>query len=132
MPVNKMLNIIQNNPLHRFLDIDIFEDASQNTVITTVVKEHLTNPGGTLHGGVIYALCDACASGFIGTLPEGQHAVTHDIHVSVMRPAALGAEVTFTSNIVKQGKSLCFVDVRVEVAGNVIATARVTKSIVAA
>jgi acyl-coenzyme A thioesterase PaaI-like protein len=49
--------------------------------------------------------------------------------VSVMRPAKLGDFVYFNSEVVKLGKSLCFIDVKVTLRNQIIASARITKSI---
>jgi acyl-coenzyme A thioesterase PaaI-like protein len=70
--------------------------------------------------------------GLLSRLPADQHAVTHDIHVSVLRSAALGDLVEFDSRIVQLGRRLCFSEVVVQAGGRTIATARVTKSLVPA
>ena len=76
-------------------------------------------------------LCDVCAySGLISALGDQEDAVTHDIHVSVLRPVKEGSEVIYKSSIVKRGRTLCFINVEARSNDKLIATARVTKSMI--
>lgn len=86
---------------------------------------------GRLHGGALYALLDAM--GLLALQPRlrpGQHAVTHDLHVSMLRAAPEGARVALRAELLKLGRTLAFIDARAEAGGQVLATARITKSIV--
>ena len=86
---------------------------------------------GGLHAGVLYALSDAVAMlALLTRLEPEKHAVTHDLHVSVMRSAGPGDRVLLESSVARLGRSVAFIDVRCRVGGTVIATARVTKSVV--
>ncbi|MDA8138653.1 MAG: PaaI family thioesterase [Desulfobacteraceae bacterium] len=128
--MNERVNQVQNLPLHRYLGVGEIDSADGKATFSVVVTERILNPAGALHGGVIYMFCDICAyAGLLSILDSDQEAVTHDIHVSVLRGAALGDTVTFSSNVIKKGKSLCFIEVIASVRGKVIATARVTKSL---
>jgi uncharacterized protein (TIGR00369 family) len=122
---------IFEHPLHQYMGVtDIKADQGEGFVSFQVV-EHLLSPAGALHGGVLYTLCDVCAYvGLLSILDADQEAVTHDIHLSMMRSAKAGDRVTIGSRIVKKGGSLCFIDVSAMVAGDVVATARVTKSLI--
>jgi uncharacterized protein (TIGR00369 family) len=83
-----------------------------------------------LHGGVIYAVCDVCAyAGLLSLLEKDREAVTHDIHVSVMRAARKGEVVTMNSQVIKMGKRLCFLQVTATASDQLIAMATITKSI---
>lgn len=85
---------------------------------------------GSVHAGVLYALMDAV--GMLALLPSlkaSQHAVTHDLHVSVMRPVPAGARCRLTASVVRQGRTLAFMEVAARVDDAVVATARVTKSL---
>jgi len=86
---------------------------------------------GRLHGGALYALLDAM--GLLALQPRlrpGQHAVTHDLHVSMLRAAPPGTRVQLRAEAVKVGRTLAFIDARAEAGGQVLATARITKSLV--
>ncbi len=125
------LALVINHPLHRFLGVKRIEAAAGKSAFSVEVGEQLINPAGVLHGGAVYVLCDVCAySALLGLMDDHTEAVTHDIHVSVMRPATFGQVVRFSAEVVKAGRSLSFIDVRAEAQGKVIATARVTKSMI--
>lgn len=125
------LNAIRELPFHRYLGVaELHADNGAGRLLFTV-SEATVNPAGVLHGGVIYTLCDVCAyAGLTSMLAPGTEAVTHDIHVSVLRAAKLGEVVSMTSAPVKIGRSLCFLDVTAKVNDRIVATARVTKTLV--
>ena len=85
---------------------------------------------GGIHGGVLYALLDAvCMLALLPTLPGGRHAVTHDLHVSMMRPVRPGALCRLEGRVARAGRTLAFIDGIARVDGQVVASARVTKSL---
>jgi len=129
--MNKRLEKIINHPLHVFLGVTSIQSDSGNGKFSVKINENTINPAGVYHGGAIYVLCDVCAySGLLSLIDNHTEAVTHDIHVSVMQSAKLGDEIEFSSKVVKLGKRICFIDVKAKLADQVIATARVTKSII--
>ena len=129
--MSERLDKVRELPLHIYLGAEEITTELGNGRIRAIVNKNAVNPAGMLHGGTLYTLSDVCAYvGLLSILTSEQEAVTHDIHVSVMRPARLHDEVIYTSRLVKMGKSLCFIDVKAESKDQVIATARVTKSIV--
>lgn len=118
-------------PLNRFLGL-AFDRAADGVAHAhfDVQAHHLGF--GTVNSCVLYALMDTL--GLIALLPSldaTEHAVTHDIHVSVMRPVQPGARCALQAAVAKRGRSLAFIDASARVGGVVVATARVTKSIVA-
>ncbi|MEC7548213.1 MAG: PaaI family thioesterase [Pseudomonadota bacterium] len=129
--MNPRLQTVLSHPLHQFLGVvDIHSNAGQGEIRITVMDK-LINPAGLFHGGVVYVLSDVCAyAGLLSLLSDNEEAVTHDLHVSVLRPAMLGDEVVFRSEVVKRGRQLCFLNVTATVDDKIIATARVTKSII--
>ena len=129
--MNKRLQKVIDHPLHQQLGItDIISNQGRGSFQIKVDKSAL-NPSGALHGGVVFLLADVCAyAGLLSQLQPDQEAVTHDIHVSVMKPALLGDCVDFRSEVIRLGKRICFLEVNVSKGDSVLATARVTKSIV--
>jgi uncharacterized protein (TIGR00369 family) len=118
-------------PLHRFLDIHEINAHAGTAELTIIVKDNMVNMVNLLHGGIIYTLCDACAyAALTSKLDNDTEAVTHDIQVSVMRPAKLGEKVVFNAEVVKLGKRVCFMAVKAFVNDKLIATSTVTKSII--
>ncbi len=88
--------------------------------------------GGTLHGGALTALCEVI--GFLALAPalsEQQHAVTHDLHVSLMRAVPAGARCDLSARVARLGRTLAFIDVEANVEGQLVASARITKSLIA-
>jgi len=129
--MNPRLQNVLSHPLHQFLGVaDIHSTDGQGEIRITVTDE-LVNPAGVFHGGVVYVLSDVCAyAGLLSLLNDNEEAVTHDLHVSILRPAKRGDEVVFRSEVVKRGRQLCFIDVTASVNDKIIATIRVTKSVI--
>lgn len=119
------------HPLHQFLGVTTIESEGGKGKLSVTINENTANPAGVFHGGAIYALCDVCGyCGLVSLIDDKTTAVTHDIQVSVMRAAPKGAVADFSSEVVKLGKKVCFIDVKVTVAGKIIASARITKTMV--
>jgi len=122
---------IKNHPLHIHLGVQDISSEAGNGTLKAIVNPNTLNPSGYYHGGIMYTLCDCCAySGVLSILESNEEAVTHDIHISVLRPGKLNDKVIYQSKLVKRGRTLCFIDVEARIEGKLIATARVTKSIV--
>ena len=129
--MNPRLQTVLSHPLHQFLGVADIHSNDGHGEIRITVTDQLINPAGLFHGGVVYVLSDVCAyAGLLSLLSDNEEAVTHDLHVSVLRPAMLGDEVVFRSEVVKRGRQLCFLNVTATVDDKIIATARVTKSII--
>lgn len=129
--MHKRVETVLQLPLHRYLGVSRIDASDGEANLLFEVNEATLNPAGVLHGGVIYTLCDVCAyAGLLTVLDDDQEAVTHDIHISAMRSATLGQQVSLQSRLLKRGRSLCFLEVSAEADGKLIASARVTKSLV--
>lgn len=123
---------IKNLPLHISLGVQDVQSEEGSGMLIAIAHQESLNPAGLYHGGIIYMLCDVCAySGLLSALSDQEDAVTHDIHISVMRPVKPESQVIYKSSIVKRGRTLCFIDVEARSNDKLIATARVTKSIIA-
>ena len=128
--MNERLSKVINHPLHRHLGVTGIKSVSGRGEIELTITENAANPAGFFHGGVIYLLCDVCAyGGLLSLLDDHTEAVTHDIQVSVMQAMRIGDRVEFRSEVVKLGARICFIDVKMTSSDKVIATARVTKSL---
>lgn len=118
-------------PLNRHLGIvyDGISDGIANSHFEAVPT--LAAFDGQLHGGVLSVLFEAAA--FLALAPllnDAQHAVTHDLHVSLMRPVPIGARCDLSARVVRSGRTLVFLEVSAQVDGKLVASARITKSIV--
>lgn len=131
MTVEQMLEAMQSFPLHAQFGFTIEHAADGRCTAKCQVGPAHLNFGGVVHGGVMYLLLDVtayCAS--VTILPEGMNATTHDIHVSMLRPTFGDTELVLEAEVRKAGRSLFFIDVQATVDGKLVASARVTKSLV--
>lgn len=118
-------------PLHRFLGMQLRDPADPSSGIWFPVDEPAQNQAEVLHGGVVYTLLDVAS--FLALLPhlgEDEHAVTHDLSVSLLRPVAAGARVDVTGTVLRRGRAVAFMRAEATVEGVVVAAAQVTKSVV--
>jgi uncharacterized protein (TIGR00369 family) len=118
-------------PLHRFLGMQLRDDGDPAAGVWFPVSASTLNPGGLLHAGVIYTLMDV--AGFlalIGSLADDEHAVTHDLTVSLLRPVAADRRVDIVGTVLRRGRSVAFMRADATVDGEVVAAAQVTKSVV--
>jgi len=86
---------------------------------------------GYLHGGVLSAVVEV--AGFLALAPylnDQQHAVTHDLHVSFMRPIPTGVRCDLHASVSRFGRTLAFLEVTAYVAEKIVASAHITKSII--
>lgn len=90
-------------------------------------KEH-QNRGGFLHGGMTSTLVDSVST--LALLHETQKpAVSIEMSISFLRPAAVGETVIIETNAVKVGKNLAFltVDLKSKTTEKLIAQGKHTK-----
>jgi uncharacterized protein (TIGR00369 family) len=119
--------------LHQHLGLRLLEAQDGRSALELPVSSAVANPMNVLHGGILYTVCDVAAyAALVTLLRDDQGAVTHDLHVSCMRPAPFGSLVRVEGQVVKLGRSLAFLDAKATLGDTLIATARVTKSISAA
>ena len=117
-------------PLNRALGL-VFDGRNKDGAFTHFLVTPTLAAFGGLHGGALYALLDAtCLLALGPLLGKTENAVTHDLHVSVMRTASAEAKVVLSGRVVRRGRQLAFLEARAESDGKLIAAARVTKSIV--
>ena len=58
----------------------------------------------------------------------GEMALTHDIHISVLRPVSVGSKVTLTGKVLQNGKSVIFTESEAHVGGKLVASAKISKT----
>ena len=127
----RLLAAMEAFPLHAQFGFTLVEAADGRCHARCTVGEPHLNYGGVVHGGVMYLLLDVtayCAA--LTILPEGQNATTHDLHVSMLRPTRSGDVLDLIGTVRKAGRTLTFIDAEAHVAGRLVASARVTKSLV--
>ncbi|MGY1694324.1 MULTISPECIES: PaaI family thioesterase [unclassified Geodermatophilus] len=136
MPSPEMLTArvqaVLDIPLHRHLEMQLRDPADPPAGIWFPVGAAAQNQAALLHGGVVYTFLDVAA--FLALLPslgEGEHAVTHDLTASLLRPVRAGARVDVTGSVLRRGRAVAFLRAEATVDGALVASAQVTKSIVA-
>jgi len=126
----RRIEVTLKAPMQRFLNIKILEVKPGYSTLEMEASENTLNAGGVVHGGAMYAMLDVAA--YIALLPlmeDDRNAVTHDITVNVMRHSPSGSIVIFKGIVRKIGKRLAFIDSEAYCDGELVAAARVTKSI---
>ncbi len=118
-------------PLHGKLGFELVGAADGRAEARVSIGPDVLNAGGVLHGGVLYAVLDVCAfCAAVTVLPPDTNAATHDLHVSVLRHGPPGAVLELSAEVRKAGKRLILVDAEARLGGQVLALARVTKSLI--
>ncbi|MEL6343970.1 MAG: PaaI family thioesterase [Myxococcota bacterium] len=131
MSREEYLHVVEAYPLHARFGFTIdAHSPGRCEASCTIGPEHL-NIGGVVHGGVMYLLMDVAAyCAAVTVMPEGMNATTHDIHISVMRPTPPDVQLTLIASVKKAGRSLYFIDCEATVDDRLVASARVTKSLI--
>ena len=118
--------------LHRFLGVQLLDPAHPSAGISFAVGEAAQNQAALLHGGVVTALLDVAS--YLALLPhldDAEHAVTHDMSVSLLRPVGPDEIVAVVGEVLRRGRAVAFLRAEATVLGRTVAAAQVTKSIVA-
>jgi uncharacterized protein (TIGR00369 family) len=118
-------------PLNRFLGMQLRDDDDPSAGIWFPVGASAQNQAGVLHGGVVTTLLDtACYLALLPSLTAAEHAVTHDMAVSLVRPVAADKRVDVVGSVVRRGRAVAFLRAEATVDGEIVAAAQVTKSVV--
>ena len=137
MPSDSLLaarvRAVQDIPLHRFLGMELRDPEDPAAGIWFPVAGPAQNQAAVLHGGVVYTLLDVAS--FLALIPQlgdDEHAVTHDLTVSLLRPVRAEQRVDVVGTVLRRGRAVAFLRAEATVGGEVVAAAQVTKSIVRA
>jgi len=118
-------------PLNRFLGMELRDPADPSAGVWFPVDRPAQNQAEVLHGGVVTTLLDTAS--YLALLPQlsdEEHAVTHDLTVSLLRPVAAGKRVDITGTVLRRGRAVAFLRAEATVDGEIVAAAQVTKSVV--
>ena len=118
-------------PFSQSQGLDLVHQEPGAAIVTFEARDNVMHPLGALHAGILHAVMESvCLLAVAPLLQEGERAVTHDFHASVMRPILAGQQVELRADVQRQGRNLVFVDGEGWAGGKLCYTARVTKSIV--
>ncbi len=118
-------------PLNRFLGMQLRDPADPSAGVWFPVGPSAQNQAAVLHGGVVTTLLDTAS--YLALLPQlsdAEHAVTHDLTVSLLRPVAAEQRVDVTATVLRRGRAVAFMRAEATVGGELVAAAQVTKSVV--
>lgn len=116
--------------LHRDMAIAFHTGENGRSHISFIVSQQMLTPAPALHAGFVYTGCDlASYVALMSVLKDTESAVTHDLHISLMRTAFAGERVEITAEVVKRGRTLAFLDAKAMCGERLLATARITKSL---
>jgi uncharacterized protein (TIGR00369 family) len=125
--------VVLDMPLHRLLGMRLRDPADPSAGLWFPVTGPAVNQAGLLHAGVVYTLLDIAALlALFPHLSAEEHAVTHDLTVSVLRPVAAEERVDVTGSVLRRGRAVAFLRADATVGGGLVAAAQVTKSVVPA
>lgn len=94
------------SPLGRWLNGTLRAADAGTLTVEFLVREEFTNPAGTLHGGVIAAICDDVIGATVFSLGLPQIYASINLNVDYLAPARIGDFVTVTTRIVQQGRTI--------------------------
>ena len=118
-------------PLNRFLGMQLRDPSDPSAGVWFTVGPSAQNQAGVLHGGVVTTLLDTAAYlGLLPSLADDEHAVTHDLTVSLLRPVAADRRVDVAGTVLRRGRAVAFLRAEATADGQLVATAQVTKSVV--
>jgi uncharacterized protein (TIGR00369 family) len=112
--VERVRNMIENGkPFMPFADLLGFSVTSVElgrAVIEFEMREHHTNPSGTLHGGVFCAIADtAMGVAFSTMLEEGESLTTLELKINYLKPLWKG-KLLALGKVVKKGRTTGLVE----------------------
>ena len=118
-------------PLNRFLGMQLRDPADPAAGVWFPVGPAAQNQAAVLHGGVVTTLLDTASYlALLPSLSDAEHAVTHDLTVSLLRPVAADRRVDITATVLRRGRAVAFMRAEATVDGELVAAAQVTKSVV--
>ena len=83
-----------------------------------VVREEMTNPMGTLHGGMIALIADEVIGAGIATLELPDFYPSVNLYTDFLNSAKKGEVVTATTEIIRKGKNIINTECRIYNAAN--------------
>jgi len=118
-------------PFHRYIGVKLVDPAQRHLGCTFVVTPAIEGREGRLNGGALSVILDAVAYlALEPALAPNEDAVSHDLHISMLRSVFSGQTVHLKGELVQKGRRVAFVNAEARVDGRLVASARITKSIV--
>ena len=117
--------------MHRYFGVRLVDPDRRHLGCWFIASESAQGREGQLNGGVLSLLLDATAYlALEPSLGPDEDAVSHDLHISMLRSVMVGQRVDLRGELVQRGRRVAFVNSEARVDGRLVATARITKTIV--
>jgi len=98
-------------PIMRTLGMKFVEVEEGRVVMTLEVRKKFHNPMGTLHGGVMTDLADACMGvATMSTLADDESFTTLELKMNFLRPVVEG-ELRAEAKVVHRGRTMAMTEV---------------------
>ena len=120
---------IPRAPIAQLLGFEVSEIEAGRIVMTLEPGEHMTNPGGTMHGGMMATLLDSVMGCAVHTtVPQGRGYTTLEIKVNYLRAVTQASGlITAVGQVVHAGRQMAVAEARAtDAAGRVVAMASST------
>ena len=106
----------------RWLDGTLRAIEPNQLTVEYVVREDMTNPVGTLHGGVASAIMDDMAGMLVYSLGYPNAHTSVNLAVDFLHNARVGDVLTATAEVIRAGKNIVHAEVRIRAAdGRIVA-----------
>ena len=117
--------------LHKYIGVKLVDREQRHLGCTFVVTSAIEGREGQLNGGVLSVILDAVAYlALEPSLAENEDAVSHDLHISMLKGVMSGQTVHLKGDLVQRGRRVAFVNAEARADGRLVATARITKTII--
>ena len=120
---------IPRAPIARLLGFDMTDVGPGRVTMTLPPGEHMTNPGGSMHGGMMATLLDSVMGCAVhSTVPQGRGYTTLEIKVNYLRAVTEASGlITAVGTVVHGGHQMAVAEGRAtDAAGRLVATASTT------
>ena len=94
------------SPFMQWLDPVLVEATEGRLTFAYIIRPEMTNPIGTLHGGVIAAIIDDAIGATMFSLGESHFYTTLNNVIDYFAPAWPGQEVLAITSLIKRGKQI--------------------------
>lgn len=114
-PRRELNRYFRDSPFNDWMDLTVEALEEDRAVVTVPHDEKLTNPGGTVHGGVLAAVMDVTAAAVLLHAVEdlgGMSLVTTDMNIRYLRPAT--EDLRATGFVERAGSSMGVARVDIE------------------
>jgi acyl-coenzyme A thioesterase 13 len=94
------------SPVARWLNGTLREVEQGKLVADYIVREDMTNPMGTLHGGTASMIMDDIVGTMVYSLGREYGYTSVNLNCDFLNPARVGEKLVATANVIRPGKNI--------------------------